>query len=297
MSSILIKNAKFGKKNRKNYLRTAIWCLVALDLIVWLIILLPKEARHLEMYFLDVGQGDSSLIRFPGGAKILIDAGPDNGEVEKSLGNILPPNDRYIDLALITHPQLDHFGGFISLFRHYKIGAVLMSKHRSDKVSWKELEKAIQDQNLKIIEVAAGDIIKYGDSELTVLSPRNSDIAKDINDLCVVTLLKSEGIKSFFGCDISGKKEKELASRYDLNVDILKVSHHGSRFSSDAGFLREVSPAVSVIEVGEKNSYRHPTQDALSRLAAIGTQILRTDQDGIIKITVDEGKLKIYSRE
>ena len=283
-------------KDRIEIFKKTLWSLIVLDLIVWGLILFSAEAKNLEMYFLDVGQGDSTLIRFSGGAKLLIDAGPPNGRLQKNLETVLPIQDRYIDLVLITHPQLDHFGGFIDLFKRYKIGAVLMSKHRGDKVSWKELEKVMRAEDLKIIEIAAGDQIHYGDSELAVLSPRNSDSAKDDNDLCVATLLKSEGIKAFFGCDISAKKERELAKVYNLDVDVLKVSHHGSKFSSDPAFLKETSPLVSVFEVG-KNSYGHPAKDTLARVANFSSQFYRTDQDGLVKVVVDSGKLEVYSRK
>ena len=96
-------------------------------------------------------------------------------------------------------------------------------------------------------------------------------------------VLKNVRMKTLFTGDISGKKEKELAGLYDLDVDILKVSHHGSKFSSSQDFLAASQPQFAFIEVG-KNSYGHPTEEVLNRLAAVGAAIYRTDRDGTIKM-------------
>ena len=94
--------------------------------------------------------------------------------------------------------------------------------------------------------------------------------------------------------DVGGETEKQIANKYDADIDILKVSHHGSKYSSNLEFLKKATPVISVIEVG-KNSYGHPTNQALTRLADLGSQIYRTDQDGLVKITADDGKLRVFS--
>ncbi len=288
-------------ENRKNnFLILIILFLIALDLAVWILIFAGnRQLKNPEINFLNIGQGDASLVILPGPSgsiKMLIDGGQPNGLLEKNLEKILPAGDRYIDLVMNSHPQLDHFGGFINLFKEYKIGAVLTSQATSENISWKELEKIIKEKNINRIILSAGDKIKYEDYQFDILSPGLSDYAKDINDFSLVTILRANGIKAFFGGDISGEKEKDLADRYDVDVDILKVSHHGSRFSSNLEFLKEASPLVSVIEVG-KNTYGHPTKEALSRLASISPQIYRTDLNGLVKIIIDNGGLKIYNQQ
>ncbi len=268
--------------------------LVAIDLIIWIAILFPAEINSLHLYFLDVGQGDSSLVALPGGPKILIDGGKPNGKLQENLESILSPGDRYIDLVMISHPQLDHFGGLLDILRNYKIGAILTSRHGSEQAAWQELERIIAERNIPRIVLRAGDAITYQGSHFDILSPKDSDWARDINDLSLVGVLASGGVRTFFGGDISAEKERQLAESYNVDVDILKVSHHGSKYSSDSEFLREASPYVSAIGVG-KNSYGHPTNQALHRLANIGSQVFRTDERGMIKLLIDGGKVKIYT--
>lgn len=256
---------------------------MAIDVAVWSLVFSGNlRFKNPEIDFLDIGQGDASLIALPGGVKVLIDGGKPDGGIEKNLEAILSVNERYIDLVMISHPQLDHYGGLINVLRNYKIGAVLTSQANSENASWKELEKVIKEKNINRIILSAGDKIKYKEYKFDILSPRLTDNAKDINDLSLVAVLEAGGIKAFFGGDISGEKENQLAGRYNINVDILKVSHHGSRFSSDPEFLKEASPAVSVIEVG-KNNYGHPTKEALARLAQFSGNIYRTDLNGLVK--------------
>lgn len=295
-------------KENNNFFKTAVILLVSLDLIVWFFIFSPVfsgGSEKLKLYFLDIGQGDSSLIVLPhsvslgqaSGVKILIDGGPPTGALQKNLEKIFSADDRYVDLVVVSHPQLDHFGGLIELLKNYKAGAVLTSDKISEQPAWQELEKVIKEKKIRRIILSAGDKIKYQNSEFDILSPKDSDVAKDINDFGLVAILNSDGIKAFYGADISGEKEKELADLYDMNVDILKVSHHGSKFSSNSDFLREASPEISVIEVGANNTYGHPTKEAFDRLAEFSKYIYRTDKNGLIEAVVDNGKLNVYSEK
>ncbi|MDD5547389.1 MAG: MBL fold metallo-hydrolase [Candidatus Pacebacteria bacterium] len=269
--------------------------IVAIDLAIWYLILTPSTAGGSVLYFLNVGQGDSTLAILPGGlpgqgVKALIDGGPANGLAKKNLEEILPINDRYIDLVLISHPQTDHMGGLPDIFKNYKIGAVITNGEISENSVWQEMQKIIKENNIPQIVLAAEDKIKFNNAKIDILSPNGG--AASVNDSGLVELLDINGAKALFTADVSAETEKYLADKYDLNVDILKVSHHGSKFSSAASFLSKITPAISIIEVG-KNSYGHPTGDVLSRLADIDSQIFRTDQDGIIKIDFKNEKLTI----
>ena len=260
-----------------------------------------KQTLPLRVYFLNVGQGDAIYIRTPDEQDILIDGGPVNGKARENLEKILPANDRYLDLVMISHPQLDHYGGLIEVLKNYEIGAVLFNGQRADGPNWAELEKAAREKKILMVALYSGDAIKYRDSVFKILNPKPGEWAEDINDLSLVVLgriysnvLKNIGIDILFTGDISAEKEKELARLYDLNADILKVSHHGSKYSSDSDFLKEVNPAVSIVEVG-KNSYGHPTKDALGRLANFSSQVYRTDENGLVKLVVDNDKIKVYT--
>jgi len=266
------------------------------DITVWFLISRPLATDATQLYFLDVGQGDSELAILPGGVKVLIDGGPMNGQLQKNLEEIFPLNDRYIDLVIVSHPQLDHFGGLLDVFRNYNIGAVLTTAYDADNQYWKEFEKIIKEKRIPRMALAEGDKIINKDSQFLILSPASDTNPKDVNNTGIVSILRSSGISAFFGADIDAKKEQELAKKFKLDVDILKVSHHGSKFSSDSVFLKNVSPQFAMIEVG-KNSYGHPTKEALSRLKNFGAQVFRTDLSGLIRVLIEKGKMSVYTQK
>lgn len=270
--------------------------IVAADIAVWFLIYNPLGTDATQLYFLDVGQGDSSLAILPGGVKVLIDGGPMNGRLQKNLEAIFPLNDRYIDLVIISHPQLDHFGGLLDIFRNYNVGAVLTTAYDADNQYWKEFERLIREKRIPRIAISEGDKIINQDSQFSILSPAPNADARDVNNTGIVSILQIGGIRAFFGADIDAKKEQELTRKFDLNVDILKVSHHGSKFSSDPVFLKEASPRFAMVEVG-KNSYGHPTKEALTRLKNFGAQVFRTDLNGFIKVLIEKGKLQVYTQK
>ncbi|HEY4499911.1 MAG TPA: MBL fold metallo-hydrolase [Candidatus Paceibacterota bacterium] len=278
------------------WFRIGVLLIMILDVVAWAYILSGKKIEHSELYFLNVGQGDSSLALLPGGVKVLIDGGPMNGVLQKNLETILPIQDRYVDVVAMTHPQQDHYGGFLELFRNYKIGIFITSGYDSTNDSWKELQKIIAERKIPTLVLDEMDIISYGDTYFRILSPRPGEKVKDVNDASLVMRFEESGVRALFTGDISAKKEKELTRRFNIDVDILKISHHGSKYSSDPVFLKEASPLVSIVEVG-KNSYGHPTQQTLNRLADIGTQIYRTDQDSILKVVLADQQIQIFKTQ
>ncbi len=271
--------------------------IVIADITVWILILHPLNRGSAQIYFLDVGQGDSELVILPGGVKVLIDGGPMNGLVRKNLEAILPLDDRYIDLIMVSHAQLDHFGGLLDVMRNYQVGAVLMSEYAVSNSYWQEFEQMRSAQKIPKVVIAQGDAIISGDSKLSILWPERGVRFKDLNEVAIATIADTGGMRAFFGGDIGIKEEEEIARLYDVNVDVLKVSHHGSKYSSDAVFLKEASPEFAMIEVGAKNTYGHPTKEAIARLRAAGATIFRTDLDGFVKAVVENGKLHIYRQK
>ncbi|MBI2075211.1 MAG: MBL fold metallo-hydrolase [Candidatus Harrisonbacteria bacterium] len=277
----------------------ALLLLAAADAALWFFIVAGNATiPTTQYYFLNVGQGDSELILFPraggGTVKLLIDGGPD-AKLSDELGKALPANDRVIDLVLMTHPQLDHFGGFIEVLKNYRVGAFLGTGRKGTTGAYDELMRVIRERNIPYVTLARGSRITYGDTVIDVLSPSERNLAsKELNDGCLVLRVQSDNVRALLTCDADANVERELAARDDVRADILKVGHHGSRFSSDALFLSKVQPKVAVIEVG-KNSYGHPTKDALTRLATAGAQIFRTDKNGMVKIISDGGMLRVFT--
>lgn len=269
-----------------NWVILIILFLIIFDIFVWQQVVFGGVNKNPEVYFLDVGQGDSEMAILPGRVKVLIDSGPDN-KILDELSQILKPTDRYIDLIILSHPQLDHFGGLIDVLKRYQIGAFIFNGRRGESSAFQDLEKIIKENKIPVIILAEGDKIKYAENRFDVLSPSKESLKSyELNDTTLVLKLESQGAKILFTGDITQKIEDELVAKYDIDIDVLKISHHGSKFSSSEEFLKETSPKISVIEVG-KNSYGHPTKKVLGNLASIGSQVFRTDKNGTVKLVID----------
>jgi len=279
---------------------TAVLALAALGVFVWWQIIFTRPATRPEINFLDVGQGDSELLMLPGGIRILTDAGP-NQKILQSLESAFKAGDNYIDLAIISHPQLDHFNGFNYVLDHYRVGAFIFNGRSDTEAAggWPQFVEKIKSQKIPLITVSQGDKIKYGDSEIDFLSP-GPEYAQsaELNDVGLVELIRTGGWRALLTADIGANIEDYLVKNWAaLRVDILKIPHHGSKYSSSAEFLNSVRPRVAVIEVGESNKYGHPTKEVLERLASAAAKIFRTDQNGNIEIFAENGKLKVFTEK
>ena len=277
----------------KKFVVILIFGLIVFDIFIWRSIIFAGPNKNLEAYFLNVGQGDSELVILPGNVKVLIDGGPNN-KVLENLSKIFSATDRYIDLVILSHPQADHFNGLIDVFKNYQVGAFIYNGQSGTANSWQELVKAVKNSKTPAIVLAQGDKIHYQNNHLNFIYPDKIALKnKDLNDAALVGRLQNDDLTFLFTADIESKIEKILIQKYDLKTDVLKVSHHGSKYSSSNQFLKEARPKLSIIEVG-KNSYGHPTKEVLNRLASVDSKIFRTDKDGMIKITADDGKLLVF---
>ncbi len=269
--------------------------LFLLNCLIWYLVAVGSPKNYLSLYYMDVGQGDSTLAILPGGIKILFDGGPDK-TLLSDLGKILPATDRRIDLVILSHPQADHFAGFVSLLARYEVGYFIWNGRQGETETWKSLVSTLNSKRVNTLRLMEGDGIKYRDSEIKFLSPDKTELEDpELNNTVLAAELFSEGIKTLFTGDIGFDVEHRLVEKYDIDVDILKVAHHGSKYSSGDKFLAEATPAVSVIQVG-KNTYGHPTKDALDRLSAIGSVIYRNDKDGTVHIEAENGRLNIFKK-
>ena len=197
--------------------------LIIFDFFVWSQIVLGGPNKNLEVYFLDVGQGDSQLVNLPSGVQVLIDGGP-NKKVLNELSSVLAPTDRYIDLVILSHPQYDHFAGLIEVLKRYKVGAFIYNGREGEAKSFADLKKALKENKIPEIILAGNDKIKYQDSRFDILSP-TSDFLKssELNDTTLV--MKLGGLNSaadiLFTGDIGKNVEDYLAKNFDITADIL----------------------------------------------------------------------------
>ncbi|OIO65566.1 hypothetical protein AUJ30_00825 [Candidatus Wolfebacteria bacterium CG1_02_39_135] len=282
--------------NLSNWQILLVLFLIIFDGVVWGWIVFDQPNKNTELYFLDVGQGDSELVILPNGPKVLIDGGPNN-KVINELASVLRPTDRYIDLILLSHPQTDHFTGLIDVLKRYQVGVFIFNGRSGTVDSWSKLIKVIKENKIPAVVLAAGDKIHYLNSQFNFLLPDKNFIeSTDLNETTLVSLLQSQNSKILFTGDIDAKIEDYLIRKYDLDIDVLKVSHHGSKFSSGEKFLSNISPKIAVIEVG-KNSYGHPTKEVLKNLASVGAQIFRTDKDGTIKLLINNQGISIFKKK
>ena len=237
--------------------------------------------------FIDVGQGDSILITTADSHTILIDAGPPlaAGVLVSYLHN---RSVSVIDALIVTHPDADHLGGAADVLRDFTVLAVYHPGVAKNTSAYWSFIQAAQDEGCPIHTAADTHVGDYlGLTASATFEVLNIDpTASDVNDASIVLEMRTPGKSFLFTGDISSDVENRLIANpsFDLNIDVLKVAHHGSQYSTSNAFLDATSPEIGVISVGE-NTYGHPTNATLARLFAHDVTVLRTDQLGTIEIT------------
>ena len=258
------------------------------------------STNKFQIIFLNVGQGDSTLIKFRNGEKMLVDCGPDRKILSK-LGQYLPFYDRTIDILLITHPDLDHYGGCVDVLKRYQIKKIITNGEV------KNSDPFFQVWQKMVVQEGVGNLIVSRPEELIIasttfkfLSPDSSlsleEKLKEGNNGSIVFQLQDLTVgKILFTGDMELALENALLTKYcpdfasstlscpTFQSNYLKVGHHGSDSSSGDEFLQAVNPSVSIISVG-KNTFGHPSFRVLRHLERIGTTIWRTDEKNDIII-------------
>jgi competence protein ComEC len=277
------------KKKAKNFIYSILGFLFFLNILAWLAVYDLKGPQLLEVNFFDVGQGDAIFIEGPQRHQILIDGGSSSIILEK-LAKEMPFWDRTIDLVVLTHPEKDHLAGLIEVLKRYKVENILWTGIIRDTPEFKEWEKLIENEGAEIFIAKSGQKIAC-EFSLDVLYPFENlegQELKDSNNTSIVAkLIFGENSFLFTGDAYKSVERELLAKEIDIDSDILKVAHHGSKTSSSEEFIAEVSPETAVISVGKNNTYGHPHQEVLDTLKKYGIKILRTDLEGDIKIFSD----------
>lgn len=249
-----------------------------------------QKNHNLEITVFNVGQGDSIFIKTPKNQKILIDGGPDNTILSK-LGEELPFYDKDLDWIVSTHPHADHLAGLISVMKRYNVKNILFTGvvHTTDE--YLEFLKILKEKQIPV-KIAFSDLhFDFDDNaKLEILYPLESlqgKSFKDLNESSIVLKLRYKNISFLLAGDANSKIEEKLLSKnINLKADILKVAHQGSKTASSLKFLQAVNPELAIISVG-KNKFGHPHKETLIRLAEQHIKVLRTDQEGDIKIVSD----------
>ncbi|MFH1036553.1 MAG: ComEC/Rec2 family competence protein [Patescibacteria group bacterium] len=283
-----------GLKNRK-IISATVGTLFLLNALAWIAVFNLNQKKFLEVNFFNVGQGDAIFIETSQLHQVLIDGGPDSAVLEK-LSQEMPFWDRSLDMIILTHPEKDHISGLLEVLKRYKVDYIVWNGVKRKTTEYEEWLNLIGGSKAQVKIVHAGQKIKLGDAVLDIIYPFENLENKEMdesNDSSIVMKLKNGETSFLFTGDISGVAEKTILQKgIDLDSDVLKVSHHGSKTAENEDFLFAISPIFSVISVGRNNSYGHPHQKVLESLVKFAIKILRTDLNGDIKIISDGENLK-----
>jgi competence protein ComEC len=241
----------------------------------------------LNVYFFDVGQGDSAFIVFRN-STILVDAGEtDQGEVV--VRNIRSLGISRIDLIVATHPHSDHIGGMEKVLDAFQVGQVVDAGLPHPSPLYRQFLDTVESRHIPYTAAHEGQVIDIDPAlRILVLSPPENQFSDDLNDNSVVMRISYGTIDILLTGDAgTAAEDRMLATGYALDAEILKVAHHGSTHSTGTRFLERVDPETAVIPVGAGNPYGHPADTTLEALGRAGCTVYRTDLDGTIRISSD----------
>lgn len=234
--------------------------------------------------FLDAGQADCAVVRTRGHTYVI-----DAGDTYTPAADYLSGTCLRLDAVFLSHPHQDHAGGLTDILTAFRPGKIYVpigwfSAEETTDAILEGIEMA-RDMGVEIVELEAGDIVPLSSAaSAAILSPDSACPPQEVNDMSLLMLVESEGRTALFTGDLTVNGEPDIIP----DCDILKVAHHGADASTSARFLEAATPEIAVISVGE-NSFGHPAQETLDRLAEYGAQILRTDESGAIRLTPSIG--------
>lgn len=244
----------------------------------------------LTLAVLDVGQGDAIYIESPAGNQMLIDGGPD-AAVLGQLERIMPPQDKDIDVLLISNPDKDHIAGFIDILSRYTVGLLVEPGTINKSNTFAHLKKVATTQNVPFMRGRRGmDFDLGGGVHFQILYPQGDVTDISTNQGSIVGVLSYASTTALLTGDSTVASEKVFLKNHPaLDVDLLKVGHHGSYTSTSEALLRQVTPAVALISAGKDNKYKHPHDSILKRLESLHIPYEITAREGVI-IYVSDGE-------
>ena len=258
--------------------------------------------NKLIIIFLDVGQGDSILIIFPNQKTMLIDGG-DRDQSDSILSLLKEYNIEKIDNVVATHPHADHIGGLLNIIQNVPIGKIYDSGQEHNTQTFENYLDLIESKRIPFSLARENNEIDDIDSKVDIKivnppEPLFTGTGNDINDNSIVLKLTYGNFSILLTGDIGEISEERLVNNKNIkDIDILKVAHHGSKYSSTKEFLQSVNPQIAVILVGENNRYGHPHLETLERLENQESiqHIFRTDIDGTIILITDGNQYAMKS--
>ncbi len=274
---------------------TAFLFLLTLVLGFAYVLMLPPPSDGLaKVHMLNVGQGDSFLIEAANGHQILIDGGKDDA-VLTALSEVMPRGDHSIDVVIATHPDADHIGGLPLVLSRYDVGLFVTSGVLTDTQAFQSLYQQIEKKKIPAYYVRHGMNFTLDSSlptEFSILFPDRDTSSWETNAASVVGRLEIGKRSMLLTGDSPASVEGFLATALptDIDVDILKLGHHGSKTSSSDVFLRATSPGLALISAGVGNRYGHPAPEVTERLRIFGISSISTQDVGTYTLTTNGEK-------
>lgn len=262
---------------------------------------LGDDGSGLTLHFLDVGQGDGTIIHTPGGEWIVVDAGPAGDQGDAGRRIVVPALERAdarrIALLVVSHAHADHLGGVAAVLDRFPADAVLEPGDPvADRLYLGFLDQ-LAEQGSRWRAARSGDTLVVDSVRVVVLHPSAgwSEFGLDLNEDSAVLRLDYGGCRVLLAGDAGLIAEAAMRGHVGP-VDLLKVGHHGSRTSTGQAWLDELAPEAAVISVGARNRYGHPAPQTTARLAAHGVGTWRTDREGTVTVRIREGRLEVSGR-
>ena len=252
-----------------------------------------SAASNVKVHFINVGQGDATLIQTPN-ENILIDAGG-KGKGKTVVNYLKKNNVKSLTAVVSTHPDADHVGGLAYVISNMKVSKVYAPNVSHTTKAYKDFLLAVKKKKLKITTAKQGVKIptRSNDIKMTFIAPVKTYSKSDLNNWSAVLSLKHKKKSFLFTGDAEDRSEKDMLSKKLITkVDVLKVAHHGSKYSTSSNFLAKAKPTYAVISAG-KNSYGHPTSETLNRLKKVKSKVYRTDKSGNIIFTSNGSTLSV----
>ena len=269
-------------------------CLLAYEFIIKDMMTANLPDGVLYAQFIDVGQGDSTLLTSPSGKYVLIDTGPGSGE-DELLEYLDSTGVQTIEYLILTHPHEDHIGGTPAVLERYEVKNVIMPDATAETSIFRKTLEAIESEGCETILAEPGNTYEFDSCKIELLGPITTE-GKDANNSSVVCKV-TYGVTSFmFTGDMEKEYEKELIEEYGVHLgcDVLKVGHHGSNTASCDDFLDAVSPHTAVISCAEDNEYGHPHREVISRLEERKINYYVTCEEGTVILVSDGKDVELY---
>ena len=261
--------------------------------------------RGLTITMLDVGQGDGVFLRLPSGVTCLYDGGSSNvkGVGERRILPFLQSEGvRTLDYILISHMDQDHISGLKELIEDsrgeggIRIGHGVLPDLAVRDESYQEMEQLLEEAGIPVVYMGAGDSLREQEFDFVCLWPERGEKSEDRNDLSLTLMAEYGEFQMLLTGDIGTEVEQRLVASGRLTkVEVLKVAHHGSRYSSTEGFLKAVRPVVSLISCSATNRYGHPGEETLKRMQEVGSKVLITKDCGAVKVWTDGEGVRIHT--